>query len=203
MKGSRVSDLTRRQFGLSDSLILIAATAFGLAPLSITASQLTLARFALPSRTAADAWGPINSLAPYAIWATIHATPLLTSWSLAALALTLRSPRPPLRRLARRPGFAVALAVLVASVVTGLNMLAQGLNGRFGMVDILYFAQSDAMVVEVGWMTVGAWLWAAIGGRWRPGATWTDRLGCTLGVAWLVLFLMYWVRILSSQFGWM
>jgi hypothetical protein len=198
-----MSDPLRRRFGLSDSLILIAATAFGLAPLSVTASQLTLPRFALPTRAAADAWGPINSLIPYALWATIHATPLLTSWSLATLALTLRSPRPSLRRLARRPGFAVGLAVLVASAVTGLNMLAQGLNGRFGMVDILYFAQSDAMVVEVGWMTVGAWLWAAIGGRWRPSVAWADRLGCTLGVAWLVLFLLYWIRILSSQFGWM
>lgn len=56
-------DSRGRRFGLSDSLILIAATAFGLAPLSITAKQLTPARFALPTGTAAE-WGPLNSLAP-------------------------------------------------------------------------------------------------------------------------------------------
>ena len=140
---------------------------------------------------------------PYMLWATIQTTPLLTTWGLATLALSLRHPRPPVTRLARRPGFAVGLSVLVAAGITGLHVLLQKLNGRFGIVDLLYFAQSDSMVLQVSWMIIGAWLCAAIGGRWRLSPAWTDRLGCAIGAAWLGLFLVYWVRILTSQFGWM
>ncbi len=47
--------------------------------------------------------------------------PCLVSWTLAWMALGIRRPRPPLRRLARKPSMAAGLALLLALVVKAVE----------------------------------------------------------------------------------
>lgn len=104
-----------RRFTIADGMVLIAASAFG----------MLLARAVLPglqSLTAAIRSTLGSGLGPFQIshwWAQELGSCLVVPLMLATIALRLRGPRPPWRRVAVQPGFAACLAC-AASLVPGL-----------------------------------------------------------------------------------
>lgn len=133
--------------------------------------------------------------------ATQIARPFLMTWTPAVLVLALRRPRPPGRRLLRRPGIAAAAA---ATPVLAAVVLGYGLTSAWGawkaslpppifnratpteelLVGLDYIVADSAYAAKA---VAGAWLLMALGGWWRPDRHWIDRLGRALGAAWLVV----------------
>ena len=127
----------------------------------------------------------------------------LVTWTPTLLWLRLRRPRPTLRRLARQPGFAASIAgtaVLALGTVT-IGLLAlirlsmQGPTQSAGVAPrppdptwwlgvVLHFGP------VVGPAVIAAWFVLAVSGRRRPARGWLDPLGRTIGVAWIILFVI-------------
>jgi hypothetical protein len=168
---------SRRRLNLFDALVLVAATAVGLA---VTRAFLE----ALPSFVGKA------SLSRYQV---AGAAPLLATWCLALPVLAARPPRTPFRRLARRPGFAAcsstALGLAAASVLSLIETMCSKLsiNGwPLFLVDLVFWL-SPLVAPTIS----GAWLSLALGGRWLPERDWIGMLGRLLGVCWIVLFLAW------------
>jgi hypothetical protein len=91
-----------RKFSILDAMILVAASALGLALIRFlyaTGRYLSMGR----------PWYAF--VAQYTVEATV---PFLITWTLAFLVLRLRQPRPRLRRLLRQPGMVACGAAVVA-----------------------------------------------------------------------------------------
>ncbi len=177
-------EAVRRRFTLLDAMVLVAATAVGIAAAQgsaepIRRSLLGLTTFSQPLRF------------------LVVASPLLTPWSVALLGLALRPPRPPLRRLLGRPGIAALMAspvlaplvaIRVAIILRSVPINARGEYGiRLFWLNLIPAVDS---AVAVAWLSI--WL----GGRWRRSADWIDAAGRALGLAWfatdLALQLRWW-----------
>ncbi len=92
----------RRTFKITDAMVLIAATAVGLA----------LARGAYPY----DLLRP--RVGSYLSWLLNGPSScLVAAWAMAVVVLRLRRPRPPRRRLVRQPGFVAGVASLMAMLL--------------------------------------------------------------------------------------
>ena len=173
-----------RRFTLLDAMILV-----GVAGLMLWISRGRFDREKIPAslRTSED-------VRIAAIWLTFL-FPNENVWTLGVLALSLRRPRPSLRRLSRQPGF---LACLTASAVALVGLLA-GL-----ILECLTNAMAGFSIAEINWESIefhtlntlpakasfavaAAWIVQMIVGRWRPQPTWTDRLGRATGVFWLAV----------------
>src|SRR5262245_18876219 len=102
-----------RRFTIADGLILVAATAAGLAIIKDgvlgVAMPRTLAGFL---RRPPGGWWSKKLLVRGA-GALAMVAPCVVAWTLAYMIIRLRGPRPPMRRLARQPGFAVGIAALI------------------------------------------------------------------------------------------
>ncbi|QDV33067.1 hypothetical protein [Tautonia plasticadhaerens] len=172
-----------RRFTILDALVLVAATAFGLALMRETKG--------LPPGRVSATQGAIDLAVVYAIY---YSSSMLIVWSLAAVAQAERRPRPPLGDLLRSPGFiAVASALLGVAVVAlpsaGLSVLRPSTpGGTFPL------ALSRRLSTDVGHFVIGAALPMAFYGRWLPRRTWVDRLGWAVGLLWVALLLLYWAR---------
>jgi hypothetical protein len=180
--------LVAGRFGLGDAMILVAATAVGLAAtraLVVQGGWHNLTMQLGPARVMVLG-GP-----PWAEWTAeaIHlngailamlATPTAVAWTLAVLALGLRAPRPGRRKLARRPGLVAGLAILPTLVAWGAFALGVWLV-RGSFVDKVPMV----MAAPMGLSVLAAWLPLILGRRWRPEPTWTDRLGRLLGIYWI------------------
>lgn len=161
-----------RTLTLFDAMSLVAATAIGIA----------IVRAAQPG---------LRSLYGDSIgrWVA-SSSPFVTLWMLTALGLRLLPPRPPLRRLARRPGMVACFIVVVYATWTcatiGLRTLSGSLPPRFDFWPYLV----SSLGHEVGAALPAAWLTLAFSGRWRPEPSWFDRMGRVLGG---YLVVMFWV----------
>jgi hypothetical protein len=186
-----------RRISVLDAMILTAATAIGL---TIARSySLELLRNDLPP------YPPITRGLVTA-WMYILATlPVPALWSLAILALRLRHPRPPLRRLVRQPGVVAcgaASLVIAVRVIGFVTLLIRTYGNRYMTVTLLLdrrFAVTVPYPGPVNGSTVYAsayfaasafgmstavaavWLLLALSGRWRSEAGWLDRVGRLLG----------------------
>ncbi len=199
-----------RRCTLLDAMALVAATAIGFAlartySLVLVGNELT--RFPAVPRVLLT------------IWAYILATlPVPAMWSIALFGLSLRRPRPDLRRLVRQPGFVASGAVtLVCAIrlVGFLTLVVRTLGNRFYMLSLSVF---DAFTVTVPYpgpvnvatihnsayfaasafgistAVAAAWLLLAVSGRWRSEPGWLDRLGRGLGAYWIAIipFSCWW-----------
>ena len=176
-------DPPRRRLSLSDASILIAATALGL----VMARYVVGLNLMAISPTPGDRAARIER-----IWmVTIHlASPMLVTLSLAAFAISLRRPRPPLRRLAREPGF-VALAVIAMTTAYYSVHFAARLCGNYYSSPPLFSTHVLWMFanlfIELGWNVALAWFVLALQGNWSPRSIWAGGIGAALGCTWIAV----------------
>ena len=161
-----------RPFTLADAMILVAAAGVGLGGASRCAAY----------EVAGGRPSTLFSL-------ILSASCLLAIGSAGVMILGLRHPRPPLRRLAFRPGFSASVAVIAAVACNSL-ILGKGFD---------FVPASGALATQVYRLLTGiVWPWSnvaaiaavwsviALGGRWRPEPDWIDRLGRLLAGLWFV-----------------
>jgi hypothetical protein len=169
---------------LADALILIAATAIGFAWFGyFNRLNFEYDNGHLPL------W--FHNVVVF-VWLMRALPHLLAPVTFSLLILSLRRPRPRLRRLSSQPGTVAAAAVLLAVGVDLVNALFEEmfLNSK-GSFDPLPRGSLLAAeyVISGGYESLSvcvAWLLLAASGRWRRGSDWTDFLGIALGVFWLV-----------------
>jgi hypothetical protein len=190
-----------RRFGLLDGMILIAATAAGLA-----LGRALGPPAVWPGRPAALLVAPaggwtVGEIALRAATAWAPAIPCLVAWTFGVLALELRRPRPPWRQLVSQPGLvAQVVAVLTLVVHAAVLLDAAWFDGRFGYASparLQAVALNAALLLahRVGWSVIVAWTALALSGRWTSGSAWPERVGRLVGVGWVVSFLLTGYRV--------
>jgi hypothetical protein len=171
-----------RNATLADLIILVGATAVGLALLRWTwPGYWPTNGYSWPSPGGGTARTFIDSALRHVLGA---APPLLLAWMAGFLAIRLRGPRPRWRQLARRPGTAAAIASMLA-VLLILAMFA-GVNGTPGR-SLEFWYTFLLLSYLAGPSVIGAWATLASTGLIWRGAGWIERLGIGLGIGWIAL----------------
>ncbi len=167
-----------RRFTILDAMVLVVATAAGLALLRWT-WKVTEFSGSLTGFQQFD-------LIELGLRATFS---FLATWTPALLILRLVRPRPRWRELARQPGMVACAAATLVLAWEAAAILGTGLvTPRFARsrgVFFFPFVLSYQEVPKVASVVAGAWLTLALGGRWRAEPGWVDRSGQVVGVAWL------------------
>jgi hypothetical protein len=121
-------------------------------------------------------------------WAALLLTSLEVG-TLAIVLLTLRHPRPALKRLTLRPGFvACGAAAVILSIGAAANVLYLGVGavlrhwpGGWVPYQDSYPVYFSSHVGQISYAVAVCWAFMAAGGRWRPEPEWVDRLGRGFG----------------------
>jgi hypothetical protein len=187
-----------RRFTILDGMVLVAATAAGLAVPPAFVPELDV--LGLPEMVFEVLSQPptlLDLLPVVAELVSYLAIPCLLAWTLATVALSLRRPRPPLRRLARRPGIlacvmASAVFLLTGAVVFAIIAWTVPILTRHHV----YVMWSIHGTVQGGLAVACCWATMLLSRVWWPEPTWLDRLGRLLGACWLVLVPFFAVGIL-------
>ncbi len=164
-----------RKLTIADAMIACAAVA----------GWFAIVRASLPVRDF-----PPRMAGPFGLEAMFLAA--LGTATAALLAMRLLPPRPPIHRLALRPGFAACLTAVVAcALVGGPAVVYEALHGNWSPVGLLLgFAHCPAFAVA------GAWLILVLGGLWRPvPSDWLDRAGRAAGVTWILCPVAFWIAM--------
>jgi hypothetical protein len=193
-----------RRLTLADAIVLVAATAAGLA------LAREWARMASPTPpifrydTGPMPRGPLCGLAPLTRWVVLG-WPVVAMWTLALAALRLRGPRPRARRLFAPPGVAacVVAAVMMAeeAVYTAslsisrflqfpLPSTAAGLADDGRWRQLTYWTIHASVENSIGFAVLAWWVALALARRWRPERGWIDRAGLAVGGLWIALVVL-------------
>jgi hypothetical protein len=176
--------LSRRRFTLRDPTILIAATAVG----------LWLGRTYLLNEP--DVFGPGVSLTWW-IWVAV-VWAVLMPVQLGLLAVSLLTPRPRLRRLARQPGFVAGVAVAVAfasnvlyatsnfkaSIARGSNPIPTRIHNNIIAISAPYRLAPFVLL---------AWTMVRLQGPCRRSHDWVERSARFLGGVWVIAWFVHMV----------
>lgn len=162
----------KRGIRISHLMLLVAATAFGIAGIrnvDALMPALQLARLNLPFLIG-------------------HTSPLLIFLSLGVLAATLLRPRLRLSEAFRQPGF---VANWTASLFMGFFVLKIYLKHPHIPVDFepIHKLFSYSYLSSCGSGVIVAWMTLAFAGSWRAEPSWIDRVGRALGVLYIAVFL--------------
>jgi hypothetical protein len=178
----------RRRLTLKDAMILVAATALGIAWAKGGRDWMYLSRteknLAVPSR-----WEPYDRI----VRAVPELTPCLATCTLALLALRLGRPRARLHRVALQPGtaacIAASLGLAVGAIDFGLSTFwwwalkgERMPSSRVAYHSMEYLFQATARIAVA---VAAVWLILAVSRRFRPEPSWIDRLGRAMGVLWI------------------
>jgi hypothetical protein len=178
-----------RRFHIVDAIALIAATAAGLALtrrwgiLGVIHEKILTKYFPDGILRPPDD-GNLSDLGGY----------FLAPWSLALVAVRLYVPRASRGRLLTKPGFvatgtaSIFMILRLAQFTVEDALLFGGDLHEFSLVHSVTEASPVAIAVITAWT-----LMAALG-RWRAEASWIDRAGRAVGVAWVAMALMDWFR---------
>ncbi len=185
--------MAKRSFVLADAIILIAAAAIG----------FWLARMLIISAAVVI---PASRNEVWRAW--VGASYLFAlGMSLGVAVVRLRPPRPPLRRLARQPGFLAGVAVAsIVTLGTGFTILdwflvwGQMPPGEAGVSKWLLYGYllSIGDPWNVGFAVSLAWIIGGLQGfRWAK-PDWVERIGRLLGASWI----LYWLTLLGLKGLW-
>jgi hypothetical protein len=185
-------DSPRRRLTMADAMLLVAALAPGLILLRIAAR---LGLFARPPSNSPPGREFLEHLA-------VAGGSLLFPLALAVIVLTLREPHRARRDAIRRPGFVSCVALAVAAILPIAHFLVRvatvkkanlpaAVNQRnfTAELSLSFNNMFGRLESEAGPMIAGAWLALALTGRWRPGPSWLDRLGCLVGACFIVMYI--------------
>lgn len=103
------------------------------------------------------------------------ATPLLFCWGLALGGLLARKPRPPWALMVRRPGFWPCVLPMPCIVL----LFTLHFQGHVALASAV---QAFAIPLAIG----AVWAILVAARQWRAEASWIDRAGRAIGVAWFV-----------------
>ena len=189
----------RQSFRLVDAMILIAATAVGLA--FVRYSQM---RYFVWEKPEAPDRVIFYTLA--AIGRPVYGTlPILYGLCAAIVATVLRGARPCREEFTLRPGLAACAAALVALITAAVVRLLSYAAGNPGVLwskqplDVLLATADtylwsppaiDALLMDAGVGSISAvlavWCLQRLCGLWHPVPEWPDRLGRALGTVLLL-----------------
>ena len=194
-----------RTFHVSDAIVLVAATAIGLAVFKPYFATMTPLSWTPPVTFAPRFTGWISGL-----WVClVLASPFTTVWTLAILGLRLRQPRPRWNRLVRQPGLVAGLmaafvltarlagfATMCVRVIGEPNLAVWNVQNTGGggcrmgwprgylLFDTDHFLNTLAMI---GLSVASSWVVLLVSGRWRSERSWIDRSGRALGWFWIAI----------------
>jgi hypothetical protein len=182
----------RRPFTVLDAMVLVAATAVGLAVMRSDPNSI-LYRIAPAIRSHVRPDEHIHVKLYLITGDILEFQPLLLVWTYAALILRLRGPRPGIRRLARQPGFAALLTAVVCSAYAWLDGLTHGIwelanpDHKGHPLEDLTGSLSQLFdgVWDLGAAVSAVWAFMALGQICRREPSWIDRLGRILGGGWI------------------
>jgi hypothetical protein len=183
-----------RKLRVADCLILVAATAVGLAASrAITPREFTLQTSGGSATMLQHGGWSLMFIAQFtAELSSIAVIPSLAFWTLASLLLRLQGPRPAWRRLSRQPGM---MACLIATIAIGLSATVSIMS--WVMTDQEYNTEAwlnwqiGVGSIQTGVAVFWCWVTMALSGRWRPEPSWLDRLCRLLGSFWVVMALVF------------
>jgi hypothetical protein len=157
----------RRRFSLIDAMILVAATAVGLAAYRAVRPEVQL---------------DFDSV--------VATTTLLTAWSWATVLLGLKRPRAAMRRLMSRPGHAACVVASLVSLPTAL-LFSLAYLVHHVMVRPPFDPASVVVVssIATGPAISASWCIMALSRRWRSETDWIEWLGRVLATCWMLAFL--------------
>jgi hypothetical protein len=181
---------------LLDALILVAATAAALALIrSFVATSADLFYYDEPPAP----WWKHYLSTSYVFGVGSRFASMLM---LGVLVICLRRPRPPWRRLARRPG---AVACAAAAATMAVNGIEVGAWALFRTVDIggVWDPYQPVYESRVSLAVIAAWAALALGGRWQAEPSAVDRAGRALGFYWVIFSVWPWINsfVLSRLSG--
>jgi hypothetical protein len=181
-----------RRLTLKDGMILVAATALGIAWAKGGWDWMYLSRteknLAIP-----PVWEPYDRAAR----ALPALLPCVATWTVSLVALRLSRPRPRLHRVALQPGaatcIAAALGLMIGAVDFALNTfwwwVLQGERmpwNRVAFHSMEYLFQATPRIAVA---VAAVWTILALSRRWQRESSWIDRLGRFLGALWIALAL--------------
>ena len=176
-----------RRFRLSDGIICIAGLAIGIWVSDINLIPWIKVFLSIPAEFWRD--NPVSLAWHWGSLILYHTQAMVAVLSLVLLLLRILKPRPSLRRLTRQPGFAASLAASLAICIGGALSYATtkatftpGHEAQ-GYVWVAFLPHGS----EPGIAVAACWGLLVAGGRWRFERTWIDRVGCLLGIYWLVM----------------
>jgi hypothetical protein len=204
-----------RPFGLSDALLLVAATALGLALTRSLSGFLAIDRsesinyrsngptpighrFTL-SRAYGEIRPPTSQVAHVRFWierAAFWPCPCLLAWTSVVLARGVLPPRRPRFKSLRQPGIMAGVACLAAFCLAALEspgMLVtwwpKSAPPEFHWEDWWLFTWY-ALPRSAGYSVALTWLVLILSGCWAANRGWLDRLGRFIGLCWIGLALL-------------
>lgn len=193
-------EMARRRFTIADGMILIAATACGLAWSVRVCAEYTQMRTM-----------PVGSWMWFRYWAAavpVMALPCVLFLTIAVAILRVVRPRPSWRRTACQPGMTASLATLVAlTIALPLIGIFNAINMTKHPADFDFWRElrRNLFVMTVmaapiaGFAIIVSWTLLAVQRRWRRERTWIDLVGRMLGVTWIISgVLLGWVLIEQS-----
>jgi hypothetical protein len=183
-----MGDRTTKRLNLIDAVVLVAATATGLA----------LGR-------AVASWR-VTPIEPINVVVADYAVSMALMWTLAILSLNLTRHLTTRRELACRPGFSAAVAIVVVRASDVIyyaivkTIRPPYISSPGSQPDWLWYLLSMNVnnVVRDGstaGVVTAVWLMTAMAGCWRAEKSWIDRTGRALGVFWLLVAVLYWLSL--------
>jgi hypothetical protein len=170
-----------RRLTLADALLLVAATAIGMA----------LARWYATDVMSGGSFFDAPSLRTLVARLIEPLTLGVFAWTGAFLVIRLRRPRSSLRRLVRQPGMAAACGAVVGCAIAGL-MMAIGVAVGSPRAPSWILAFGNAAPWMAGPAVIASTVNVALSGC-RLERGWIDMLGCALGACWVALFVAAWI----------
>jgi hypothetical protein len=184
----------RRSFTLLDAMVLVAATAIGLA----AARGLHKPIWSMTSMSVESGLYSAISLA-VARWIVI-ALPMAWAWTITLSLLGLRGFQTGRRAPLILPGSAACGAATIAMAIEMINLLAVlsaiviwgGMSRpRMGWLIAELIVEIDMPGVATPGLAVTiAWVALAVSRRWQPEPSWIDRAGRLMGWGWIGLMIL-------------
>jgi hypothetical protein len=182
-----------RRLGLSDAMILIAASGAGLAVFQLVSKGVLGGPYQWSRLIVRPlgGWTPGQALVRL-VELLGPSLPFAAAWTCVIPLLRLRAPRPSIRRVLRQPGTVACLASIIGALwattalLETLGVLVVTRGRQIGDGWLFHFVVEE-IFPDMGLAVAAAWFGQAIAGRWRPVPDWVDRLGRVLGCYWIIV----------------